>query len=103
MPIKGITSLKLVERAMYSASVVDRAVMVCILDAQVIGAPANLMIQPERDFAVIGSTGASFLSQLPAKSASTQHSKRRCSLGRMMSPLSLVASKYRPILFTASA
>ena len=45
----GITSLKLVERAMYSASVVDIAVMVCILEAYVIGAPAKRTSQPERD------------------------------------------------------
>ena len=34
----GITSIKLVERVMISTSVVDNAVMVCILDAQVMGA-----------------------------------------------------------------
>ena len=81
MPIKGITSLKLVERAIYSASVVDSAVMVCILDAQGIGAPAKQMSHLDRDFDVIGSICMSLLSQFPAKSASTQHSKRRSSLG----------------------
>ena len=35
----GITSLKLVERVMYSTSVVDIAVIVCILEAHVMGAP----------------------------------------------------------------
>ena len=60
IPIMGITSLKLVERAMYSASVVDNAVMVCILDAQVMGTPAKQTIQPERNLDVIGSTWASF-------------------------------------------
>ena len=40
MPIKGMTSLRLIDSAMYSASVVDRAVIVFILDAQVMGAPA---------------------------------------------------------------
>ena len=35
---------------MYSASVVDHAVMVCILEAQVIGAPANRTIQPKMRF-----------------------------------------------------
>ena len=40
---------------MYSASVVESTVMVCNLEAQVMGAPANLTIQPERDVEVIGS------------------------------------------------
>ena len=52
----GITSRKLVERAMYSASVVDIAVIVCILEAQVMGAPAKRTSQPDRDLEVIGST-----------------------------------------------
>ena len=67
---------------MYSASVVDNAVMVCILDAQVMGAPAKQTIQPEQDLEVIGSTWASL------KSASTQQSKCHCLLGWIISPLS---------------
>ena len=59
MPIKGITCLKLAERAMYSASVVDKAVIVCILDAQVIGALAKETIEPDLDLDVMGSTWAS--------------------------------------------
>ena len=59
MPIKGITCLKLVERAMYSASVVDKAVIVCILDVQVIGALAKETIEPDLDLDVMGSTWAS--------------------------------------------
>ena len=102
-PIRGITSLKLVESAMYSASVVDMAVMVCILDAHYIGAPAKRTIQPERDLAVMGSLCASAWRQLPAKSASTQQSNCLDLFGCMMMPLSLVASRYRPIRFTASA
>ena len=31
------------------------AVVVCIFDAQVMGAPANHMIQPDRDLDIIGS------------------------------------------------
>ena len=102
-PISGITSLRLVERAMYSASVVDMAVMVCILDAHVIGAPAKRTIQPERDLAVIGSLCGSAWRQFPAKSASTQQSNCLDLLGCMMMPLSRVANRYRPIRFTASA
>ena len=102
-PIRGITSLRLVESAMYSASVVDMAVMVCILDAHVMGAPAKRTIQPERDLAVIGSLCASAWRQLPAKSASTQQSNCLGLLGCMIRPLSRVTSRYHPICFTASA
>ena len=72
---------------MYSTSVVDKAVMVCILDAQVMGAPAKQTIQPKRDLEVIGSTWASFWCQFPVKSASTQQSKCHHLLGRIISPL----------------
>ena len=73
-PIRVITSLRLVDSAMYSASVVDMAVMVCILDAHVMVAPEKCTIQPERDLAIMGSLCASAWRQLPAKSASTQQS-----------------------------
>ena len=96
-------SLKLVERAMYSASVVDSAVIVCILEAQMMGATANQTTQPELDLDVIGSLWVSCWHQLPAKLASTQHSKCLRSLGRTSSPLSRVANKYYPILLTTSA
>ena len=59
MPINGMTSLTLVDSAMYSAYVVDRAVIVCILDAQVMGAPAKWMTQPDQDLDVMGSIWAS--------------------------------------------
>ena len=75
---------------MYSASVVDRAVIVCILDAQVIGAPAKRTIHPDLDLAVMGSTWASLWRQLPEKSASTQQSKCQGVLGLMIKPLSQV-------------
>ena len=78
-PIKGITSLRLVESAMYSASVVDMAVMVCIFDAHVMGTPANRTIQPDRDLAVMGSICAFAWRQFPAKSASTQQSRSNSS------------------------
>ena len=66
----GMTSLKLVERAMYSAPVVDIAVIVCILEAHVMGAPAKRTSQPDCDLDVMGSTWALHFRQLPAKSAS---------------------------------
>ena len=93
MPISGMASLRLVARAMYSASVVDNAVSVCILEAQVIGAPVKRTIQPKRDLDVIGSLWASRCRQLREKSASTQHSKYLRSFRQMRSPLSLVANK----------
>ena len=41
---------------MYSTSTVDNAVIVCILEAHVMGAPAKHMIHPKRDLEVIGLT-----------------------------------------------
>ena len=103
MPISGMTSLRLVDRAIYSALVVDNAVIVCILEAHVIGALAKRAIHPKRDLDVIGSLWASCCHQLPEKSASTQHSKYLRVFGQIMSPLSLVANRYRPMRLTASA
>ena len=42
---------------MYSASVVDIAVIVCILEAQVMGAPAKRTSQPDLDLDVMGQRG----------------------------------------------
>ena len=87
---------------MYSASVVDNAVMVCILDAQVMGVQAKWTIQPKLDLEVIGSMWASFWCQFPAKLASTQQSKCHCLLGQIISPLSHEARRYRPMHLIAS-
>ena len=70
----GISSLHAVDRAMYSAFVVERAVSVCNLDAQVTGQPAYVMAHPECDLEVVGSVPTILRSKPPAKSASTQHS-----------------------------
>ena len=43
---------------MYSASVVERAISACSLDAQVTGHPAYVMAHPERDLDVVGSVPA---------------------------------------------
>ena len=40
---------------MYSASVVDKAVRVCILEEQVTGHPAYVIAQPDCDLVVVGS------------------------------------------------
>ena len=85
---------------MYSASVDDKAISVCIFDAHTMGHPPNVMAYPDLDFAVAGSTGAASLFHSPAWEASTQHSKDVL-LGCRMIPLSAVASKYLPMRLTA--
>ena len=70
-PIRGTTSLKLMERATYSALVVDMAVIVCILDAQVMGHPVNCITYPAEDLVGIGSLAAYRGLQLHAESEST--------------------------------
>ena len=56
------------ERPTYSASVVDKVVTVCILEAHVKGQAANQITQRALDLDVIESYGASRGLQLPAKS-----------------------------------
>ena len=54
----GISSQHAVDRAMYSASIVERAISICNLDAQVTGQCAYVMAHPEHDFDVVGSIPA---------------------------------------------
>ena len=68
-----MTSLRLVERAMYLPSVVDEAVIVCILDAQVMGAPAKRMTQPERIWTSWGRYGHQNDANFQCRSASTNN------------------------------
>ena len=70
----GISSQHAVDRAMYLASLVESAVNVCNLDAEVTEQPTYVMAHPDRDFDVVGSMPAILRSNPPAKSASTQHS-----------------------------
>ena len=70
----GISSRHAVDRAMYLASIVERAISICNLDSQVTGPPAYVMAHPECNFKVVGSVPAMLQSNPPAKSASTQHS-----------------------------
>ena len=49
---------------MYSASVVERAVSVCSLDAQVARHSAYVMAHPERHLDVVGSVPAIFFDQI---------------------------------------
>jgi hypothetical protein len=53
--IDVMTSRRAVDRAIFSASVIDKAINVSILDAQTRGQPVYLMIYPARDKAVEGS------------------------------------------------
>ena len=69
----GISSRDAVDRAMYSASVVESAVNICNLDAQVTGQAAYVMAHPEHDFDVVGSMPAILGLNPPAKSV-TQYS-----------------------------
>ena len=65
-----MTSRRLADSAVYSASVVLSATSVCSLDAHTMGQPAYVMMYPVRDLAVDGSTSAVVLFQFPTKSAS---------------------------------
>ena len=68
-----MTSLIEILNAIYSASVMDNAIVVCSFDAHTIGHPANLIMYPVRDKTSRG-FDVSVLSYPPAKSASTKHS-----------------------------
>ncbi len=58
------------ERAVYSALVVERAMVFCIFDDQMMGQPAKKMMHPVRDKQADGSSAWSGDHE-PAKSAST--------------------------------
>ena len=86
---------------MYSASVVDKAISVCIFDDQCMGHPAQVIMYPIIDLAVLGSDDAVLLFHSEACAASTQHSIPSW-FGLMIKPLSFVPNKYLPILLTAA-
>ena len=96
----GIASLNAVDRAMHSTSVVNRAILVCNFDFQMIGHLAYLITNPvlEHDDA---ESSATALSNQPAKSASTKTSKPLLLSGSYINPLSSVPSEYLPILLMA--
>ncbi len=75
------------DEAVHSASVVDEAMVVCILDAQMIGHAAQAITHPVRDGHEVASS-ASASECDPAQSASTQHSKPFSMSGSRMMPLS---------------
>ena len=93
--IIGIASLRAYDRPVYSLSVLESAISVCIWYLQMMGHPWYDTMYPCRDLTVSRSH-ASFLSQLPAKSASTNTSNSLELEGRSMRPLSRVPFSYRP-------
>ena len=88
------------DKPIYSASVVDRAMIAWSCEAHKMGIPQNISTYPCLDCAVLGSIPAISGSQLPAKSASTYKSREH-PLGLRISPLSCVPLRYFPIYFTA--
>jgi hypothetical protein len=62
----GRISLVAVDKAIYSASVVDKAISVCSFDAHTKGQFANVIMYPVRDLAVVGSSAADCCFQSPA-------------------------------------
>ena len=101
--IIGITSQRLLDTVTYSASMEERVVIVCSLYAHEIRHPAKHMIHPALDFDIMGSEGASFCHQAPAKSESTQHLKPFPLSGQRMSPSYWLLSRYFPIHIIALA
>jgi hypothetical protein len=66
----GMRSRMAWDNAMYSASVVDKAIYVCSFDAQSTGHPQNVITYPILDFIVLEFSATSGFHN-PAKSAST--------------------------------
>ena len=95
-----MVSLSEVLRAMYSASLDESVIRVCILDAHISGHPAYSMIKPVLDRAISGSSGAPSGSQFLLKSELT-YTSNELPLGLRINPLSLVVRRYLPIHLTA--
>jgi hypothetical protein len=88
------------ESAMYSASVVDHAIFICIFDVQCIGHTAQVVRYPILDLAEQGSSDAVLLFHSEACAEST-HQSMPSWFGLIISPLSAVPNMYYPILLTA--
>jgi len=95
-PSNGIVDHSPSLKAMNSASVVLNAISVCNLDVQAMGQFANVIRKPVRDLAVDESLWAASDIQFPLKSAS-HHTSNDWACGLYISPLSLVACRYRPM------
>ena len=66
-PIISITWCRLIDRVMYSASVVEHAIIVCNLEAHEMGQPVKQMIHPVLDLKVMGSAVVSMTEFSPYK------------------------------------
>lgn len=95
----GNNSLVAVDKAMYSLSVVERAISVW---SYVMGRPQKVMTKPVLDNAFSRKVAHS-LCHMPAKSASMNISRVRDLFGFKSKPLSFVADKYLTIHLTASS
>ena len=99
---KGSSSRVAEDKGIYSLSVVDKAISDWSLLVQEIGNPQKVTTKPVLDKTLFLRWLHS-LCQRPAKSASTYMSKLNEQFGRSIMPLSLVARRYRPNLFTANS
>ena len=70
MCIIGITFRNASERLTYSHSVVLNAILVCNLEAQINGQPANILMNPDCECAVAGSSAEVSHFQSPPNDAS---------------------------------
>ena len=97
----GITSCNACDRAMYSASVELRVILVWSFDAQMMGHPPNRITYPLLDFAIVVLMSAFILAHSLACDASAQH-LNDVVVGDRINPLFDVPKRYLPIHFTAS-
>lgn len=88
--------------AMYSLSVVERAISIYSLLAYVTGQPPNVMTNPMRKLTLLRSCECS-LCHIPAKLESTYMSCVKSDAGRMIRPLSFVAKRYLTICLMANS
>ena len=88
-PIIGMIFLISCESAMYSASVMEKYILDCNLDARSIGKFLYLMIYPVREYTKAGSSDL-FVEHPPTKSVSTEHSSPLSFFGYIISPFFFV-------------
>ena len=103
--MKGMVAQRAMERAVYSASMVEVAMQGCNLEHQTTGHPISSMIYPVLDFTESGFVPSSVPQPL-AKSESTKTSIGKVNLsqdGRKIRPSSSVPFRYRPICSIAAS
>jgi hypothetical protein len=100
--LRGNSSLVAVDKAIYSLSVVERAISVWSLLHHVTGHPQKYITKPVLDKTFSHKVAYS-VCHTPAKSASTNISRVKDLFGFTSKPLSFVADKYLTIHLTASS